>query len=323
MLGNVAVAQDWMEPSSRFFDETRAEYERWTQESSEAFQRYREETRPYWNEWEQRSREIWNQMSSATPEEYRRLQGQLTDLTRWLNSRTADARRRWLDTSTAATRRYLDETQPAREAWLRGARARYEAMLRDYRDRYGYSTFEFPERDEIYSSLLELSGRRGSGLVPDRVLNVVYAAYSEGSGLSWEDVQRFQSDLIRSTEYRHESRALAPNEFYASGGGNCVDYAVATAAFLRYHGVESYVGAFFAPGARVGHAVVLVPVQDVPAGYRYIEIENWTTSDRHRIPDGRYVPIDYEFVGGFSGATAPNAVLRDVFRPEQLVGRYW
>ena len=329
ILAVSSAAQDWSgsapgagQSFRDFLDETRSEREQWRRDSSVARQRYRQEIQPYRDEWLRRSRELSRQIRSAEPHERRRLRNELAEITQRYLSETEEARRRWLDESSTAYERYLDATQPSRDAWLRNAQARYEEMLREYRSRYGEPTAYFPEREEVYSSLLELSARPGNDLVSDQVLNAVYAVYGDGAGLTWDAIQKFQSDLVRSTEYRHEPRALAPNEFYATGGGNCVDYSLATAAFLEHHGIVSYVGGFFAPDESVGHAVVLIPVSDVPRGYRYLELENWKTEDGYAIPDGRYVPVDYEYVGDFSNATAPDAELTKVWRPDDLMTRW-
>ena len=76
-----------------------------------------------------------------------------------------------------------------------------------------------------------------------------------------------QRERMANTQYMHQRRALHPSEFHATGGGNCVDYSLATADFLSYFGISVVIGGFFAEGDVAGHALVLVPVQRVPAGY--------------------------------------------------------
>ena len=297
--------------------EARAE---WRRESSAAMRRFQEAVAPYREYWLDRAAELSRRSHGATPAERARLREERTRLYDWYREQTRDAYDRWSRESSAARERYLDRRQPYFEAWANEARARYEAMVRDFRRRSDSGDEQFPARREVYSSLLDLTAYSGSGPVSEQVLETVYDAYGSAGGVSWDDVQRFQHDLVRTTDYRHEARALHPSEFYATGGGNCVDYALATAAFLQHHGVRSYVGGFFPPGEQLGHAVVLVPVTEVPAGFASVTISGWKTEDGRSVPDGTYVPIDYEHVGGFSNATAPNAELTRIWRPEHLVG---
>jgi hypothetical protein len=94
---------------------------------------------------------------------------------------------------------------------------------------------------------------------------------------------------------------LRPDEFMAQGGGDCDDWAELTCGLLRYWGWDPYVGCFASPSRDTGHAVCLVRATGVPAGFLFYTVTEGSVRGG-RIPEGRYVPVDYEVVGGITNA---------------------
>lgn len=128
------------------------------------------------------------------------------------------------------------------------------------------------------------------------------AADFNGNGrLSWEELAAFQITADSPFRYASNETVLRPDEFMAQGGGDCDDWAELTCGLLRYWGWDPYVGCFKSPSGDEAHAVCLVRVTDVPAGFVFYTVTGGNERGAS-IPGGRYVPVDYAVVGGISNA---------------------
>lgn len=232
-----------------------------------------------------------------------------------------EPRRRYSSRGSSGNYPDLKEFQQRLDAQRqRTAKLMEQIAERSQRD-FGYEPRR-PEYSRIYDALIERFNSRRPNAVTRNSLATLYESYDRnGDGtITWHDIERFQSDLMANSTYRPQRRALSAVEFHASGGGNCVDYALATADFLAHFGVRSYIAAFFSPGARTGHAIVLVPVDKVPAGYRSYTLAEPVFHEGVQFPPGTYVPIDYEYVGAISSATPEDGRLHFMWRPQDMPG---
>lgn len=143
-----------------------------------------------------------------------------------------------------------------------------------------------------------------------------------GSGrLSFDELKVFQDRTFRTFRYEANEFALRPDEFLATGGGDCEDFALYTAGLLRFWGWEPYIASFAGSKDGYGHAVCLSYEEGAfPAGYAYFQIDSWTTEDGSALKPGSYVPIDYDHVGSLSDAVLPGWKLRSVYTPEKTWG---
>ena len=163
--------------------------------------------------------------------------------------------------------------------------------------------------------------RRATGIY-DFPLEERYAAADtdRDGALSWSEVRSFQRALTRAFRYIANGTALRPDRFLRQGGGDCEDWALVTCGLLRFWGYEAYVGSIGDPSGMSGHAVCLVPQQERPVGMTYFELRGFYTSSGAALPDGYYIPIDYEHVGRLSSAVESGWVLKRVYEPESLYG---
>jgi transglutaminase-like putative cysteine protease len=148
-----------------------------------------------------------------------------------------------------------------------------------------------------------------------------YAAdLNADQSLSWAELARFQERLVSDIRYAGNATALSPDELFAAGEGDCEDFALFTCGLLRYWGVECYLGSFSGDGSSTGHAVALIPVDRVPDGYTYFEVDSERLGLSGAVPSGTYGPVDYEYVGGLSSAVERGWTLRWVRVPEETYG---
>ena len=143
----------------------------------------------------------------------------------------------------------------------------------------------------------------------------------DGSGtLSWDELARFQRQLVSDIPYAENRTALSPNEFLSAGRGDCEDFALFTCGLLRYWGVDCYLGSLSQESNASGHAIALIPVGQVPKGFAYYDVNGNLLSRGADIPSGTYVPVDYQYVGGLSNAAGKNWTLRWIRVPENAYG---
>ena len=145
----------------------------------------------------------------------------------------------------------------------------------------------------------------------------------DGSGrLSFDELEAFQRKTYKQFRYINNDTALRPDQFVAQGGGDCEDFALYTAGLLRFWGWEPYI-ASFSPGggSDPGHALCFsYEAGSLPGAYRYYRLDNYTASDGTVLKNGKYIPIDYDHVGGLSDAVGPGWKLRTVYIPEKIYG---
>ncbi|NLJ46492.1 MAG: WYL domain-containing protein [Treponema sp.] len=166
--------------------------------------------------------------------------------------------------------------------------------------------------------------RAATGLA-DRALEARYLAadLNRSGRLAFEELQAFQEKTWREFRYEPNEPALRPDQFLAAGGGDCEDFALYTAGLLRFWGWEPYLG-ILAPSRHgsTGHAVCLSYEEgSFPGSYTWFQVEAWTTPDGVTLKPGRYVPIDYDHVGGLSNAVSPGWKLQEIYVPESAWGQ--
>lgn len=160
--------------------------------------------------------------------------------------------------------------------------------------------------------------------IRDAALTARYlAADLDKSGkLSFQELEAFQRKTYAEFKYLQNETALRPDRFVAEGGGDCEDFALYTAGLLRFWGWEPYLGAFGPAGGGDGHMVCLsFEAGSFPKGYSYFDVTHATAEDGTPLKSGRYVPIDYDKVGGLTNAVSPGWKLREFFIPESVWGR--
>lgn len=155
----------------------------------------------------------------------------------------------------------------------------------------------------------------GDSISP-RTLKIFQNADTNGDGkISVAELQLYQNWLKRNFKYKANATALHPDDFLAQGGGDCEDFAIMTTCMLNYHGVVAYVAGF----GRVTvnkHALVIVQVtSDKTPGYLFYTLRGWG------IPQGIYIPVDYEKVGGLSAIDRRWKIAR-VNVPVNIYGAY-
>lgn len=143
---------------------------------------------------------------------------------------------------------------------------------------------------------------------------------TDGSGgLTWDEVQRFQSFTYRHFRYLANDTALRPDDFVAQGGGDCEDFALYSCEFFRFWGWPAFVAGFFL--GNEGHAVCFVRAEAaVPTLYLSYPLAGRRTLEGDPIPAGTYVPVDYDQVGGYSSAVKAGMELKDYFTPAKIYG---
>jgi hypothetical protein len=130
--------------------------------------------------------------------------------------------------------------------------------------------------------------------------------------IDWPEIERFQTELMRSYNYKSNQTALRPDEFLQQGGGDCEDFALLTAGLLRFWGVPVAVASV--QSAAGYHAIALVETTRVPAGYTHLRVTDKTRGEIN------YVPIDYDNVGRFSSAVAREYTVSNIWIPEEIYG---
>ncbi len=159
--------------------------------------------------------------------------------------------------------------------------------------------------------------------IRDVALERIYAkADSDGDGyLTWKEIKSFQAWLWGNYRYENNLTALRPDQFIAAGGGDCEDWALMTAGLLEYWGWKAYIGTYRGGGSYYGHAVCMVYWKEKPPGFLSYHVAGRKTYYGHKLPDGYYIPIDYNFVGGLSRAVGRNWYLTGFYLPEEIYGR--
>ncbi len=131
--------------------------------------------------------------------------------------------------------------------------------------------------------------------------------------LSWYEIEQFQRFMTKKFVYRHNPTALTPDEFLQQGGGDCEDWAIFTCKMLHYYGRTAYIGCF-GKVTRNKHALCLLKVNGkIPSEYMWLEISGWG------IPEGNYIPIDYESVGSLQAIDRRWKLAR-IQTPEEMYG---
>lgn len=159
-------------------------------------------------------------------------------------------------------------------------------------DNYESYTSEFELKMDINKEIF-----RSITSIDDPHLEDIYVKADKNKDglLSWKEIEKFQSWLYAHFKYKVNDVVLRPDEFLKNNGGDCDDWSEVTAGLMYFYGYEPYI-ARFGRTKIIGHALCLVKVNtnEISPYYMWYEIEDWS------IPDGYYVPIDYDRVGGLS-----------------------
>ena len=167
---------------------------------------------------------------------------------------------------------------------------------------------------------IELCYRDERGNVTERTVEPINYFRARDGKLSWEEIGTFQRVLYRGFSYETNQIALRPDEFLASGGGDCEDWSLVTAGLLRFWGYEPYIGSIRSLDDSQGHAVCLVKSNEKPQHSFYFRFKESGTFNGGFVGAGYYVPIDYDLVGGLSNAVGSNWTLKRVYVPERIYG---
>ena len=136
--------------------------------------------------------------------------------------------------------------------------------------------------------------------------------------LSWRELRKFQEAVFRDFRYESNGKALRPDEFFMTGGGDCEDFAIFSAAMLTYWGWDAYV-ASMGTSDNDAHAVVFIKVDRPPSWASFYEIPGGTGNPR-LAASGTFVPVDYDVVGGLSNAVTPGSTVTDIVVPREWYG---
>lgn len=201
-------------------------------------------------------------------------------------------------------------------------------LLRTYRNG-GVERYEVPSLGLATASKVEAIAAirlptfvAVTGLTNPSLISRYLEADLNGSGkLSFDELETFQRKTYREFRYEGNELALRPDEFLEATGGDCEDFALYTAGLLRFWGWEPYLGSLGPSRGGVGHAVCLSYEEGRFSGaYTYFEVETWTTEDGTGLKPGKYVPIDYDQVGGLTNAVEKGWKLRSIYTPEKAWG---
>jgi transglutaminase-like putative cysteine protease len=201
-------------------------------------------------------------------------------------------------------------------------------LLRTYRNG-GVERYEVPSLGLATASKVEAIAAirlptfvAVTGLTNPSLISRYLEADLNGSGkLSFDELETFQRKTYREFRYEANELALRPDEFLEAKGGDCEDFALYTAGLLRFWGWEPYLGSLGPARGGVGHAVCLSYEEgSFSGGYTYFEVEAWTTEDGTGLKPGKYVPIDYDQVGGLTNAVEKGWKLRSIYTPEKAWG---
>ncbi len=141
--------------------------------------------------------------------------------------------------------------------------------------------------------------------------------------LSWQEIQNFQNELYYSYRYINNDAALDPVQFVNAGGGDCEDFALMTAGLVRFWGGQPYIASFAPEVHGSGHAICLVYSDTLPDFGMYYQFDEPTyLHGGGTVPDGYYIPVDYDNVGGISNAMRKSWILRALYVPEEIYGNY-
>ncbi len=137
-------------------------------------------------------------------------------------------------------------------------------------------------------------------------------ADTNGDGdLDWDEIRLFQERLYKEYRYLTNQTALTPDAFFRKGGGDCEDWALVTAGLLQFWQIPVYLASI---ASNTGfHAVALVRTPRPPAGALFFTFEDWPN-----LPDGKYVPIDYDAVGDLTNAVGRDYRIRKVWVPHTV-----
>ena len=201
-------------------------------------------------------------------------------------------------------------------------------VLRTYRNG-GTERYEVPSLGLVAANKAEAIAAirlpafvAATGLTDPSLVSRYLEADLNGSGkLSFDELEVFQQKTYREFKYGANETALRPDEFLQALGGDCEDFALYTAGLLRFWGWEPYLGALGSARGGVGHALCLSYEEgSFSSSYTYFEVESGTTEDGTGLKPGKYVPIDYDHVGGLSGAVEKGWKLRSIHTPEKAWG---
>lgn len=175
----------------------------------------------------------------------------------------------------------------------------------------------------LYEVIIEINTqvfKKLTGIQDKEVLSIYINADTNKDGfLSWKEIQDFQMKINREFKYISNYTALRPDEFVKAGGGDCEDWALFSAGFLRFWGYDSYIGLLnFKENY---HAVALVRVDELPRRFKGYRITSARLKSGEPLPGGIYTFIDYYKVGKLTLASGRKPRLIGISEQEWCYGR--
>jgi len=201
-------------------------------------------------------------------------------------------------------------------------------ILRIHRDSSG-TWYEVPARGYVGKNKKEAikairvpNFTNYTGITDTALIARYLAADTDNNGkLSYRELENFAKNMQTYVTYKSNDIALRPDIFLAEGGGDCEDFALYVAGLLRFWGWQPYI-ACFDPPVGSGHAVCFSYEGSggFPKSYNWYTLSGKKTWDGTLLPDGKYIPIDFEYVGKLSNAVGEGWELRHIFIPEKIWG---
>ena len=201
-------------------------------------------------------------------------------------------------------------------------------ILRIHRDSKG-TWYEVPARGYIgfnkHEAILKIrvpNFVNYTGIKDTRLIAKYFSADTDGNGkLSYAELEQFAKTMRNYVSYKNNETALRPDIFLAQGGGDCEDFALYIAGLLRFWGWQPYIACFNPPRGN-GHAVCFSyeGTGGFPKHYTYYTLEGKTSWDGTALPNGKYIPIDFDHVGSLSNAVGEGWELGEIFIPEKIWG---
>ena len=202
-------------------------------------------------------------------------------------------------------------------------------ILRTHRDASG-TWYEVPARGykgtskrEAIKTIRVPNFINYTGINDTALINRYLMADTDNNGkLSFMELEQFAQKVRTYVSYMHNDTALRPDIFLKEGGGDCEDFALYIAGLLRFWGWQPYIACFGPPDDGSGHAVCFSYEGSggFPSSYTYYILQGKTAWDGTPLPDGKYIPIDFEEVGRLSNAVRVGWVLEEIFIPEKTWG---
>lgn len=325
--------------SQRLFDE---DFETYLEYGSVLLSEYMNANEPYFDEYLEKSGKDLDECMEAIKPYMDRLiddpnytyEDYLSDTREYsekMRRKISEYSKEYKERSRPMYNAYREASAALRESYYAagGARgltqAEFDRLMREFRSRVkealkgtapsGTAPPPVPGNTAVIKRMNRYAAR--TGFHNRKLLNLYASADINGNDeLSFYELEQFQRRLINNYNYITNNTALTPEEFLASCGGDCEDWAIVTAGLLRFWDVPAYVGTLSQPTGGIGHAVCLIKTDRPPEGYTC-----WEVTGSYNL-DGLYVPVDYDRVGALSTPLLNEWLLTNIYKPEEIYGMW-